>query len=119
MTTTTTETQIGTESETKDPNRVVEMKVREDGSLLIPIEVCQAYGLDPGNTVQIEPVLVGFTATPVVTDEEAEAFWGLNIWNELAEAEADIAAGRTTFYGSDEEFLEALESRSHADVRGE
>lgn len=111
-----------TDATTELPNEsppAVDLRIAEDGSLLIPREVCDAFGLDPGDSVVLERALVGLTVTPFVTDEEAEAFWGPNIWQELAEAEADVAAGRSTFYGSDEEFLAALESREHADVRGE
>ena len=80
-------------------------------------------------------------ATPTTAEEDDAAFWAraashgfvrperidpdqAGFWTrewiegEIAAAE-DIAAGRTTFYGSDEEFLNALKelSKDDADVR--
>jgi hypothetical protein len=43
------------------------------------------------------------------TDPEQAWFWTPGWLMGEAEANADIAAGRTTFYGSDEDFLASLE----------
>lgn len=94
----------------------VDPRVGEEGGPLIPREVCEAYALRPGHTVHVDPATFGRTLTPVVTDEEAEAYWGPNIWQELEEADAKIKACRTTYFGAAEEFLQALESTRHADV---
>lgn len=108
-----------TDTATTPEARTFDLRIAADGSLHIPPEICDAFGLLPGDTVQLDSALVGFTATPVATDEEIEAFWGPNIRQELEEAEARIKAGRATFHESDEAFFAALEARTEdADSRG-
>lgn len=105
-------------SATEQKRVPITLRVSDDGTLSLPREVCDEYGFEPGDTIEIEPELVGVRLVPVATDEEVEAFWGPNIWRELEEAEADIAAGRTTLHLSDEEFFAALEGWGRADPRG-
>jgi len=105
-------------TETTEPRSpTFDPRVGEDGTLSLRREVCQEYGLEPGDPVPLKPVLVGLAVTPVVTDEEAEAFWGPTIWQELEAADAAIRAGRVARHDSDEEFFAALEAPGHADAR--
>ncbi len=108
-----------TESDRESPPPAVHLRVGDDGSLLLPPAVCDAFGLEPGDSVQLDPALVGLTITPIVTDEEAEAFWGPDWRESLARAAADVAAGRTQFYASTEEFFAAFNARDepNADPR--
>ncbi|MDP9363065.1 MAG: hypothetical protein M3Q10_02330 [Chloroflexota bacterium] len=57
---------------------------------------------------------------PEQIDPDQAWFWTREWIEGEIEAEIAIAEGRTTFYGSDEEFLNALEERMKcdADVRG-
>ena len=103
-------------SATEQERAILSLTVGQDGQVVIPAEVCDAAGLEPGDTVEIERVLEGILVVPVVTDEEMAAFWGPDWQERLDEAEADIAAGRSTIYYSDEEFLAALGARMHADT---
>ena len=103
-------------SATEQEQTVVSVTVGTDGRVVIAAEVCDAAGLQPGDTIEIERVLHGILVVPVATEEEIEAFWGPNWRAELEESLANVAAGRTTYHDSDEEFLAALEARMHADA---
>jgi bifunctional DNA-binding transcriptional regulator/antitoxin component of YhaV-PrlF toxin-antitoxin module len=94
---------------------VTSLTVNADGGLTIPAEVLELRGIEPGDTIEVEIGLLGVVLVPVVTDEEMAAHWGPRWREELDAAEADVAAGRSTFHASTEEFLAALKARTHAD----
>ncbi len=76
--------------------------------------------------VIIRPIVGATRPLPPLTDEELAAmraqhpdqawFWTREWYDGEREADADIAAGRVIFYGSDEEFLAALDARPPADA---
>jgi AbrB family looped-hinge helix DNA binding protein len=107
------------EQEERTERRVYELVVGANGQLVIPVEICDAMGLEPGGTVEIERALVGAWVVPVVTEEEMAAFWGPNWRDELDRSRADVEAGRSTLYDSDEAFLAALDEIADTDVREE
>ena len=104
-------------SATEQERAILSLTVDQDGQLVLPAEVCDAVGLAPGDTVEVEWVLPGILLVPVVTDEEAAAFWGPDWRERLTEAEAEVAAGRTRFHASTEDFLAALDAYADAHPR--
>ena len=106
-------------SATEQEPAVVSLVVGDDGRLILSADIVDAAGLEPGDTVEVEFTLQGMLLVPVRTEAEMEAFWGPNWRDDLEESEAEVAAGQTTIYYSEEEFLAALESLRHADVRSE
>jgi bifunctional DNA-binding transcriptional regulator/antitoxin component of YhaV-PrlF toxin-antitoxin module len=95
----------------------VTLVVGPDGRLSLPAEILRARSIEPGDSVEVEITLEGVLVVPVVTNTEAETFWGRDWEIQLDKAEADIAAGHTTFHGSTEEFLTALDAGSDAHPR--
>lgn len=94
----------------------VVLKVDDEGQLIIPADLVGSLGLEPGESVEVARTILGTLLVPIRTDEEMEAFWGPNWKADLEQAEADVAAGRTTFYESGEAFLADLEAMRRANV---
>jgi AbrB family looped-hinge helix DNA binding protein len=89
--------------------------VGPDGQVPIPEPVREMVGLAPGDSVEIVVTEDGVLLRGPIDPDQAW-FWTPQIQAEMAEARADLAAGRTTKYDSEEEFLAALDAMRHADV---
>jgi bifunctional DNA-binding transcriptional regulator/antitoxin component of YhaV-PrlF toxin-antitoxin module len=82
----------------------------QDGRLVLPEEIRQLAALEAGDSFEVVIAADGILLRPCVDadDEDPAKFWGPN-WRAEVEADlADIAAGRTTYHDSEEEFLASL-----------
>jgi antitoxin PrlF len=86
------------------------VKLRSKGQITLPDEIRRAVRLAEGDylavslrddTIVLEP--------KAVVDASQAWFWQRDWQAGEREASADIDAGRTTRYGSDDEFLESLD----------
>lgn len=107
---------MATTEKTEQERDNLVLRVDDDGGLLIPSEIVTTVGLEPGESVEIGRTLFGLHLVPIRTDEEMEAFWGPNWLADMEQSNADVAAGRTTFYESGEAFLADLEARHRANL---
>ena len=86
------------------------VKLRPKGQITIPDEIRRAVRLEEGDYLAIS--LRGDTIVlepKTVVDASQAWFWRKDWQAGEREASEDIAAGRTTHYGSDDEFLESLD----------
>jgi bifunctional DNA-binding transcriptional regulator/antitoxin component of YhaV-PrlF toxin-antitoxin module len=92
--------------------------VDDEHRIVLSEELRRRIGLAPGDSFQVELGFDAIVLRPCLDedDEDPALFWGPNWREELEEAFADEAAGRTTRYWSDEEFLASLESRIRANT---
>jgi antitoxin PrlF len=87
--------------------------IGSNGEVIIPLEVRDAAHLDEGDQVEIEVTEDGVLLRLHVDDLPDPWYYDTPEWDEgIQRALADVEAGRTTFYGSDEEFIAALDLRS-------
>lgn len=85
-------------------------KVRSKGQLTIPPEIRRAARLEEGDPVEFELTDEGILLRPKKLIDASQAWFWTPEWQaKEREADEDIAAGRTEFFESDEEFLAALE----------
>jgi AbrB family looped-hinge helix DNA binding protein len=85
--------------------------LRKKGQLTLPREVREAAHLDEGDTVRFEVVDDGTVLLhPQRMIDASQAWFWSPAWQEGERAAtADIAAGRTTRFLSDEDFLASLD----------
>jgi antitoxin PrlF len=87
--------------------------IGRNGEVIIPPEVRDAAHLDEGDEVEIEVTEDGVLLRLSVDDLPDPWYYDTPEWEEgVKRALAEVDAGKTTFYGSDEEFLAALDRRS-------
>jgi AbrB family looped-hinge helix DNA binding protein len=114
---TTVATTPATEPESHEV-REPDARVDEEGRIVLSREMRRNLGLEPGDTFEV--VLGGemIALRPCLNedDEDPALFWGPNWREDLDEAFAGEAAGRTSHHYTEEEFLALLESRVHADI---
>lgn len=84
----------------------------ESGQVTIPDDVRQELNLEPGQPVEIVVHDGGVLIRPIDIDPDQAWFWTPEWQAKEREADADYAAGRTTFYDSDEAFLASLRERA-------
>ncbi len=85
--------------------------LRPRGQLTIPREIREAAKLEDGDPIEIELVPEGILLRPrKPSDTTQDWFWTPEWQAGEQEAAADLAAGRSTRYESDEEFLAALKT---------
>jgi AbrB family looped-hinge helix DNA binding protein len=83
--------------------------MRRKGQITLPSEVRRAAHLAEGDPVEVELVEEGILLRPKKVIDSSQAWFWTPSWQKgEAEADADIAAGRTRRFMSDEEFLAAL-----------
>jgi AbrB family looped-hinge helix DNA binding protein len=86
--------------------------VRAKGQVTIPAYIRQAARLEEGDPVEVELVDGGILLRPMKLIDASQAwFWTLEWQAGEREADADLAAGRSDRYESDEEFIAALRAR--------
>ncbi len=91
--------------------------VRAKGQITLPREIREAAHIEEGDAIEFEITDDGILLRPKKQIDASQAWFWTPEWQAgEREAEADIAAGRTTFYASGEEFIKALEERRDADV---
>jgi AbrB family looped-hinge helix DNA binding protein len=84
--------------------------VRNKGQITVPREIREAAHLEEGDPVEFEIVEQGILLRPKKLVDATQAWFWSPHWQEgEAAASADIAAGRTTSYDSDEDFLASLD----------
>ena len=85
--------------------------LRPRGQLTIPGEIREAAQLEDGDPIEIELVPEGILLRPrKPSDTTQDWFWTPEWQAGEREATADLAAGRSTRYESDEGFLAALKT---------
>ncbi len=83
--------------------------LRPRGQLTIPREIREAAQLEDGDPIEIELVPEGILLRPQKPIDTTQAWFWTPEWQAgEQEATADLAAGRSTRYESDEDFLAAL-----------
>jgi len=86
--------------------------VRDRGQWTIPAEIRRAARIDEGDVLEAEIVEDGIMLrVRKVIDASQAWFWTPEWQRGEREADADLAAGRSERFESDEEFLAALEER--------
>jgi len=90
---------------------MVSAHLRARGQITIPSEIRKAAHLEEGDVVEMEVTEDGILLRPV-KDRDPDQWWFWTPEWQAGErrASADIKAGRTVRYESDEEFLAALEN---------
>jgi AbrB family looped-hinge helix DNA binding protein len=84
--------------------------VRAKGQITIPAEIRAAIHLEEGDLVEFEITSQGILLKPQkVIDATQTWFWTPEWQAKEREADADLAAGRSRFFASNEEFLSSLE----------
>ncbi len=90
---------------------MVSAHLRARGQITIPSAIRNAAQLEEGDIVEMEVTEDGILLRPVKDrDPEQAWFWTPGWQAGERRASADIKAGRTVRYESDEEFLAALEN---------
>lgn len=88
-------------------------QMRKRGVVTVPQEIRDRLDLHEGDTVIFQETDEGvLIKAGAIIPRDQEWFWTPEWQAGEAEADADIAAGRTTFYASDEEFLASLDPES-------
>jgi len=86
--------------------------VRAKGQVTIPAHIRQAARLEEGDPVEMELVDGGILLRPMKLIDASQAWFWTPEWQAgEREADADLAAGRSDRYESDEEFIAALRAR--------
>ena len=87
--------------------------LRAKGQLTIPVEIREATRLEEGDPVEVEIVPEGILLRPMKVIDATQAWFWTPEWQAgERQADAEIAAGLGERFESDEDFLEALRSRS-------
>ena len=85
--------------------------LRSKGQLTLPTEIRRRAGLSEGDLLEVDVVEGRIVVTKLQTvDPEDRWFWTEEEQARHREAAADIAAGRTQYFGSTEEFFHWLEN---------
>jgi antitoxin PrlF len=84
--------------------------MRSKGQLTLPQEIREAARLEEGDAVKVEVTEEGviILRPQKMVDASQAWFWTPKWQAGEAQADADIAAGRVTRFGTDEEFLASL-----------
>jgi AbrB family looped-hinge helix DNA binding protein len=91
---------------------VAKATVRRKGQVTIPASIRRAARLEEGDLVELEVVAEGILLRPRKLIDATQAWFWMPDWQARErEADEDIRAGRSEKFGSDEEFLAALEAR--------
>lgn len=86
------------------------VKMRQKGQITIPDEIRRAIHLREGDYLAISVQGASIVLEPkTIVDASQTWFWRKEWQTGEREASEDIAAGRTTRYQSDDEFLESLD----------
>ena len=86
------------------------VKLRPKGQITIPDEIRRAVRLQEGDYLAISLRGDAIVLEPKTVVDAAQAWFWRKDWQAgEREASRDIAAGRTTHYGSDDEFLDSLD----------
>jgi AbrB family looped-hinge helix DNA binding protein len=85
------------------------VRLRNKGQVTIPDEVRRAVRLHEGDYLAVSVRDGAIVLEPKVVIDSSQAWFWTETWQEgEREASADIDAGRSRRYGSDEEFLDSL-----------
>jgi antitoxin PrlF len=84
--------------------------MRSKGQITLPQEIREAARLEEGDPVKVEVTKEGIIILrpQKLVDASQAWFWTPEWQAGEAQADADIAAGRVTRHGTDEEFLASL-----------
>ena len=92
-------------------------RVRARGQITLPREIREAAFIEEGDRIDFELTDDGVLLRVKKDIDASQAWFWTPEWQAgEREAEADIKAGRTKVYTSDEEFLAALRGRRDADA---
>ena len=85
-------------------------RMRSKGQVTIPREIREAARLEEGDPVSVEVVPEGILLRPQKVIDASQAWFWAPAWQEgEREADHDLAAGRVSAYGNDDDFLDSLE----------
>ena len=91
--------------------------ILSDGQVFLPPDIRVAAHLREGDRLEVELTAHGILLRPASgTDTDQDWFWTPAWQAREREADADLAAGRTTLYQGDAEFLAALEAARRSDT---
>ena len=83
--------------------------VRGKGQITLPREVRDAAHIEEGDPIEVQMTDDGILLRPKKIIDATQAWFWTQAWQAgEARASADIEAGRTTVYGTTEDFLAAL-----------
>lgn len=86
--------------------------VRGKGQITIPADIRKAARLEEGDPVEVEMTPDGILLRPQKVIDATQAWFWTPEWQaKEREADADLAAGRSERFESDEELLAALDAR--------
>ncbi len=84
--------------------------VRSKGQITLPREVREAAHLEEGDPVEVEIVADGILLRPQKVIDATQAWFWTRAWQAgEREAAADIAAGRTETFETEEDFLASFD----------
>ncbi len=87
--------------------------LRAKGQITLPEDIRRAARLEAGDLLEAEITSEGILLRPQKLIDATQAWFWTPEWQEgEREADADLAAGSTEFFGSGEELIEALRRRA-------
>jgi AbrB family looped-hinge helix DNA binding protein len=92
---------------------VARTTLRAKGQITLPEEIRKAAHLEEGDLLEAEITSEGILLRPQKLIDATQAWFWTPEWQEgEREVDADLAAGKTEFFASGEEFVEALRRRA-------
>ena len=87
--------------------------LRAKGQITLPEDIRRAARLEEGDLLEAEITSEGILLRPQKLIDSTQAWFWTPEWQEgEREADADLAAGKTESFASDEEFISALRRRA-------
>jgi antitoxin PrlF len=92
---------------------VARTTLRAKGQITLPEDIRRAARLEEGDLLEAEITSEGILLRPQKVIDATQAWFWTPEWQEgEREADADLAAGKTESFASDDEFLDALRRRA-------
>jgi antitoxin PrlF len=92
---------------------VARTTLRAKGQITLPEDIRRAARLEEGDLLEAEITSEGILLRPQKLIDATQAWFWTPEWQEgEREADADLAAGKTESFASDDEFIGALRSRA-------
>ena len=93
------------------------ISVRKKGQITLPLSMRKKLGIEEGSIVMSKIVGDTIVLVPQETVDRDQAWFWKDRWQKLeAEAEKDIAAGRTKTFDSVEDLFHEIEGTAQADA---
>ncbi len=93
------------------------IRVREKGQLTLPLSMRKELGIENGSVILSKIVDDTIVLVPQAMVDRGQAWFWKDRWQELeAEADRDVAEGRTTTFDSVEDLFHEIEGAAQADA---